>query len=288
MSENNQAGSTVENFDDIWKQVQSAITESIRQCFPNNREIVDNLKGMLEIVKTMRLVEDRESIQLGLDFLTVAESDIASCNVLHSKKLYPQSTYHLQQAVEKATKGYVLGFGLMKKDEIIHHRTPDLFLRALFDKTGIRLWASQLPDQSLKTIIDDYASSISKEKRKEIAQTSYNSILSFLSLAEEYQRMSKRLTSDLTRQIRLILKKEDGVNIPGLQVLSAIITLFILAPISFPHEAFTRYPAINPDTEMSPSDYVASLGIVKATPKITKHLIPQIKNLKSVLSESST
>jgi len=122
---------SMKDFDSVWAQIEPIIINNIKQSFPDKKELVENLPGMLELAKRVRLTEDRAARKLGLDFLYEAERDVKSCKVLYSKKLYPHATYHFQQAVEKATKGYMLGLGfyeIRELRELMSHFTPQLFL----------------------------------------------------------------------------------------------------------------------------------------------------------------
>ncbi|MCL0036427.1 HEPN domain-containing protein [Dehalococcoidia bacterium] len=109
------------------------------------------------LISQSLLTQDTATQRLSLCFLVEAERDIASCNALYSKKLYPHAVYHLQQAVEKATKGYMLGFNWLSAQELrkIGHDTPKLILDALFKETGIESWFKQGGDEVLETIIND-------------------------------------------------------------------------------------------------------------------------------------
>ena len=101
------------------------------------------------LISQSLLTQDTATQRLSLCFLVEAERDIASCNALYSKKLYPHAVCHLQQAVEKATKGYMLGFNWLSAEEVkqIGHDTPKLILDALFEKTGIAFWLKQVGDE---------------------------------------------------------------------------------------------------------------------------------------------
>ena len=131
---------TKKDFKTLWGQIAPIIINKIKQSFPDEKELLNNLLSMFELISKVRLTEDLAVHKLGFDFLAEAERDIASCNALYSKKLYPHAVYHFQQAVEKAAKGYLLGFNLLSVQELRTHDTPELFLDALFEKTGVESW----------------------------------------------------------------------------------------------------------------------------------------------------
>jgi len=239
-----------------WVQIQPLILDELKKIFPDREELTPVFAAITELVKGVQLSADDIARKLALKFLCEAGRDLQSCKVLRSKKIYPHAVYHLQQAVEKATKGYVLGFGLLSKEDIYTHDTPMLFLKALIDKTGLRSWANQPGNQDLKQRIDNAYQAVNEEaKRQEIVRTSHPSINKLLSEIDWYQNISRKLCQNLRAKITPIV----GVDLPqSLQFMLTLPTLFILAIISFPHEEYTRYL----NRGITPSDYVASLGIV--------------------------
>jgi len=265
--------------DAILTQIQPIILDYLKQIFPDEEE--RNFATIIELVKGVQLSADDATRELALNFLCEAERDLKSCKALRCKKIYPYAVYHLQQAVEKATKGYVLGFGLLGEKDIraISHDTPMLFLKALVDKTGLRSWANQPGNQGLKQRIDNAYQAVNEEaKRQEIVRTSRPSIKKQLSEIDRYRSISRQLCQYLRAKVTPIV----GVDLPlqSLQFMLTLPTLFILGVISFPHEEYTRYP----DRGITPSDYIASLGIVQSIPDMMKYLSREIRELKEVLS----
>jgi HEPN domain-containing protein len=263
-------------------QLQSILFQAIKTHFPDNPELVDNFAGMFQLFQRTRLHDDGPSRELGLSFLTEAQRDLETCEILHKKRLYAYAVYHLQQAVEKAAKGYLLGLGFCKAGELRElygHLTPQLFIKALFDKTGLTSWAETLADETLKGKIDKAKGAISEEeKRIRIAKLSNVEIDRFLVNIERYYDIGSTLTTQVTSEARKLVAPESPT--PSLwQSLRPMICIFSLAVITFPHEAYTRYP----DGKMTPSDYNRDLGIVSATKKIARLLRTQIDDLKTII-----
>lgn len=259
-------------------QIKPVIIESLKEAFPSNRELGDNLPIILEKLMQVSFTCDSETYKLGTDFLYEAGRDVESYKQLYSKKLYPHAIYHLQQAVEKAAKGYVLLEGYYKVRElkkITIHQSPQIFLEAVLGETGIKDLAGQLTDETLKTKISDAEVTMSDEdKRLEIARMSYSDILRLLSQIDQYRKIveqiDKSITDGVQNMITTLLPK------PSLfQTISSMTAIFILAIITFPHEAYTRYP----DGRMVPRDYTYDLGIVRATPRIMRYLKAEIGKL---------
>lgn len=269
------------DIDTVWTQIQPIVIDELKQIFPGEEELIRNIPAMAELAKRVQLTTDRTALELAFGFLREAERDMESCKVLYSKKIFPHAVYHLQQAVEKATKGYVLGFGLLSPKEIreIGHDTPMLLLKAVIDKTGLKAWADQSEDNALRQLIDDSYKAISEEtKRQEIARTSYSSINENLSKINWYHNVTRQLCQNLLARVTSSISADLPLS-PLLQSVSTLPTLFILAAISFPHEAYTRYP----DSDITPSEYLANLGIVRSIPNMLKYLKPEIQELKKVL-----
>jgi HEPN domain-containing protein len=272
----------MQDFETRLAQMQSILSQAIKDRFPDNPELVDNFVGMFQIIQRIQLHDDRPSRELGLSFLTEAQRDLKVCEILHKKRMYPPAVYHLQQAVEKATKGYLLGLGFYRASEmkeLFGHLTPQLFIKALFDKTGITSWAERLTDETIKGKISRAKETISEEeKRIAIAQVGHAEIERLLANIKRYYDMSRILTTHVTMEIRKSVAPE--FPIPFLwESVRPLICLLSLAIITFPHEAYTRYP----DGKMTPSDYNRDLGIVSTTKKIAKLLRSEIDELRMVI-----
>lgn len=275
----------MKEFDSAWAQIETIILETVRRMFPSKKELLEYLPGMIQLAKQVRLARDRASRELGLNYLREAERDIMSCKVLHSRKLYAQATYHIQQAVEKATKGYLLGLGLYRASELkrlFTHQTPQLFLDAVLERTGIKAWAETLSNNALKTDITKAEAEIGEEdKRLAIARMSYADINKhFLSQIEVYRSIGGQMCTHLIAEVKKAFRNELPPPPPLFEATTSLTTIFILAIVTFPHEAYTRYPG----GRMAPSDYTGNVGAVRAIKEITKYLEPEIETLRSILS----
>lgn len=83
------------------------------------------------------MYEDIEFIE---DLIKISQDDLKASKILHSKKLYPQSIYFLQQSIEKANKSFALLTGISKdKEELqseISHDSLKIHKRALKQQEG--------------------------------------------------------------------------------------------------------------------------------------------------------
>lgn len=262
------------------EQMLLEISKIIQQDFPNNKEIVSNVGAISQVVARVTLKVDSVSRKLGLDFLCEAERDIKSCTLLYSKKIYPHATYHLQQGIEKATKAYVLLEGFVRAREmreIMTHDSPSVFLIATLEKTGIKELAKQLPNSSMiAEIVNAEDTMGDEEKRLEIAKTSYDDVSRWLSAIDQFKNTFGRIEEVISSIVREALGRPLPPSV--LRSIPSLMSLAILGVISFPHEAYTRYP----ERKMVPNDYTRELGIVRATPKMVGHLKEEIDNLKRI------
>lgn len=259
-------------------QLKPIIVDILKKAFPQNKAVTDNIDAIFDLFSEKVPAPDDNTRKLGFDFLKEAIRDTKSCKLLHSKKLYPHAVYHLQQAVEKCIKGYVLiegYFTTAELKEIMTHQSPLVMIKAVLERTGIKKLVENYNDKTLKEIIKKAEDIIAnEEKRIKIAKTSREEIRGFFSLMEEYGKKTSLIKQGIT----------DGLTSIGLspmstsffQNISAIMNIMILGIITFPHEAYTRYP----DGKMTPNDYNEQLGIVYEIPKMVRLLEGEIRNLE--------
>jgi HEPN domain-containing protein len=267
------------------RKILEALADSIKKRFPDRPDISNNLESIIELLKTKRFPVTKEMQALALAFLETAETDRIDCGTLYRKKSYSNAAFHLQQAVEKATKAYWLGNGLLNEKEIRGHRTPEIFLRAIFEKTGLKMLAQQLRDKSTHEYIQKAFDAIENEERRlELAKIPFNNIRKSIS----YMESNRKLNEEMLRDLEYKLSSMPGYQLLSISLLSTIqsmsslVTLYILAVYTFPHEAYSRYP----DGLFKPLDYTKDLGIVRAIPDTLKFLKRAILELRVALAKS--
>ena len=268
---------------DEWLNI---LKDALAQAFPNS-QISDDIDSMAQFTKSKNIGwhSDETSKQLGVAFLNETDRDIKSCRVLCSKKIYPHAIYHFQQAVEKAMKAYCLGLGILSIEEIRGHDTPYVLLKGLFEKTGMKAMFKGSNSQS--KILLDKAWEVKDDpvKRLGIAKMPFDQIMYELECIDADSQRAK-LIADATQAVLFKAAQSKGVNKPALPLILLTFhimpCLYRLSVISFPHEAFTRYPD---DEEMTPADYVSELGIVKALPKMINYLATAVKELRTSFSK---
>lgn len=98
-------------------------------------EIINNpqkSKELKEIFEFMRK-SAKENKEAAKEFLLYALEDIKSAKILYKEKIFSNSVYHLQQAIEKMVKSCALGSGIIPSLEDakreIGHFVPDTLLK---------------------------------------------------------------------------------------------------------------------------------------------------------------
>ena len=250
------------------------------------------MNGMYELVRSKgRIGPDNTALMKG--HLRISRDDLAAAEVLNRKHLYSAAVYHLQQSVEKATKAFCIGTGLVSASEAksIGHNSLE----------GHLLYASKLtsfiPELSKidpRFNVDPARIGEVEKQRLEIVRldrSAVNILLAnydavdksmdfVLSQAADWSnspttRASKRQAESKrphdgndagrTRAQRI----KHGRNIPF---------LFLAAVLTFPHEEFTRYP----DGKIKPWDYGKSMGIVACMPDLIRRMDKTLRALESM------
>ena len=249
-------------------------------------------------------------LKLSEDFIKCAKEDLESCKILYEKGKYAHSTYLLQQAAEKTTKGFVLFYGKFTKNDMytIKHNSVKAFIM-LLDRMESLTGSMKSLYPSIKTDSSDLKKKLKKPKtRVELAKTNYEilkimfnfqkncnkkfkdsleDIYSFLAPYDVSKTIQKSLKDLSLEEINEEIKNKDSTEIlekyfnkeNTLNFLSKSIDLallYLIAAYTFPHAEFTRYP----DREIKPWEYTKEMGIVKATPELISHLSRIIKNLE--------
>jgi hypothetical protein len=267
----------------------------IKMMLELGQEITQALTGTSQKQRT-------ESTDLARDLLECSKKDIQAAQLLYEGQVLPLSIYHLQQAVEKATKAYALAFCVITKDELttINHRSPMAYIRML-RKSWVRKFIV-----ALKMLYPDVNTNVREAKKvlvsnnteQELAKLPESVIRTLLDLNEKIRVI---LTSDETRnqiytQIEIALNSLESL-LPDANTEETIGflrtnfrfdlacffgSLFILSVVTYPHWMFTRYP----DKQLKPSDYSSDLGVVRCMGGILAQVQHAIHALEEELSQA--
>jgi HEPN domain-containing protein len=235
-----------------------------------------------DLIETVSL-PDRKTAKLSLKWLSVAKSDLKSAAILYHKKLWSQAIYSLQQSVEKSCKSIALYCKLVKKNEMWRSIGHDsykfyaLLIRRL--KADVVLHKNWLTKENYEKYYKMYEDqeklflAIGKNPKKlEIAKLNETWIVATLKMYENngktyFDAMCLPLLSDISnlKGIRDLPNYSASFMFMYFSKLLSLAQILTgLAIITYPHEAYSRYPG----KEMNPKSYNESTGIVKTFPII--------------------
>ena len=277
------------------------------------------LKATSEIIS--RIEKSDATSDFILELLDYAKQDIDSCKVLYNSKIYSQSTYHLQQAVEKITKAYGLYLGVIRKKDLqltIGHSPPQMFLM-LVQKKWIKEFIEEINKYRKEKLPTDI-SILNKIVRRDVvepAKISKEQIMAFLDALDkiEASQIPEKELSDLVNMILARIDMDEiisrykenksldefekklisiaskidlkNVNLGDvLQLAYYFATLYLFSTITFKHLQlqFVRYPKITKDDKtIKIQDYKPGLGIVDMTLPIVEKLESSLKFLEKIL-----
>ena len=254
-----------------------------------------------EMVRTSPPPKERQTqdiFERARGFLNCAKEDYEAANLLRRQQIFSLSVYHLQQAVEKVTKGYALAFFAIRPAELrkIGHKSPLAFIRIL-KRSWVANYAKLIkgfyPD--LKTSTAD-VEEIVEEKQEELAKLPKSVILLWISIGGKMRASFKNtdIINDITNKVLSLVHTLPGsvrhsapVNEVEASIKDALNTaicfgnLYILSALTYPHFSFARYP----DGNILPSHYVDGLGIVDCEDEILNEVEIAIKALEEYLRE---
>jgi hypothetical protein len=234
------------------------------------------MKELIKKVNAATTVSNKDR-KLARAFLACAFLDLKACVLLRQRELYPLAVYHLQQAAEKTVKAWAIDSGVLsaRKVQETLHRTPMVFLNMM---AGGRL--APLVDYIKKqtvhmpTDVNGARKIISSGSHPGTARMPEGQIRHLTTLLNNLADASMLLGS--LAELSLSEANAKWKRSPGLSIgegLVVFLSLYILGMITFPHEAFTRYPAGDSAAgKLSPEDYDTNLGIVICMPDLEKRL----------------
>jgi hypothetical protein len=244
-----------------------------------------------------------EKTVLARRFLKISRDDLNASRILNERGIYALAVFHLQQAVEKATKVQCLLSGIVTHEEIRRIRHESLrgqqIIASKFSRF-IRTLAQANPKLDVVLRLDEL---MGKKRRLEIAKLNATEIDVVLSACDHQAKSTDlprllakdRLESILMRmkRDRLDLEISDGdakAVLDAFEKLTPALAsavenfafLYVASAITFPHAVSTRYPG----GEMNPWDYNESLGIVNRLPELVKRFDKVIESLDTQLNRN--
>jgi len=278
----------LESLDSIWPRVKPCIKQLVPQM--SQTDLFRTRAMLARILKAS--VQQLEPLTLDYadKYLAAGEADSKAAAILYQSGELALSVYHIQQAAEKAMKGFCLSVGAVTMEQLRKtHRTPQLILKTI----------EQWPGSEMSTILSgidnkDYKRAIKKAKKLVNSDRVGQEQLAKLLLRSDKFELSIEVLLQLSDQLMaatpLLEQKEDEVKKVMAKCLpeyansimtyslmkygQAIGQCYIFGVLTFLHESYTRYPG----GPLEPQDYTSKLGIVQAIPAIIERT-PRMLNL---------
>ncbi|AAT42665.1 HEPN domain-containing protein [Picrophilus oshimae] len=287
----------------------------------NQEDLKNLINRIIEEIKntdfnTLFSTPDEEDIKNINCFLFAADDDLKASKLLYENKLYANSIYHLQQAIEKMIKAQALKFFPLDYKSITKtsHNSPEIYFRLLKVKPFelmLRAASTIIPNLDVASLdtIDQSIIDLKNDKTKlEIANLPSKAINALLIICSIFIELYGNLDTseilkgfygdnfkssilDITKNLISDLGMDSELNDVNFEdifdetiedtniakMILITIPLYILGIIVYPHEAFTRYPG----KLMGPENYNLELGIVQTYPKIYEMSEIILKRLKN-------
>ncbi|HEY9204559.1 MAG TPA: HEPN domain-containing protein [Candidatus Methanoperedens sp.] len=217
-------------------------SHSIKIKAEKKKQIVDFLfQNLPDLIKCINLDINFEQIET---LEQKSKYDIELAKMAYKLKDYGNALFHLQQAIEKATKAYGLYFGIIKDPQKeISHKTPKIFIKLLRlswvdDLTNIynRNYNLQKNLANLDILMKD-------ENKASILDLD-NNIPFFLNLYKNILKNTKRTLS--RREIKRIVdyvKINYGIDIKEIYMMQIefVLLLYLFSFITFIYAVEPRY-----------------------------------------------
>jgi len=278
------------DIDDVFWDKFSTLPED---KFNDTLDFLSNLKN-IKGEKEEKLL----NLKIAEGLTQTAKNDLKAIMPLYEQENYSLSTYHLQQTVEKITKAYGLAFNLLKRNELggkkgVGHNSPLMFVKGIEKHEFMKyILALKHFQPGMRTDIDKLTE-IVKEKKLEIARTNENSAIVYLQLIDNlYKKFDTEEMKNMMEVLAGVMASftfEEGADIEKaekffkknfkIDYIISFIALYLLSCLTFPHEAFTRYP----DGDLKPEEYKKGMGIVDSTPKLIPYIEKTIKDMEDFL-----
>lgn len=234
--------------------------------------------------------------QLGTQLLSQARGDLWEFRRKYDSRDYARAIFWLQQAAEKATKGFLLLLGAIGEDDLqrkIGHLTPVAFLQAVESQElnwlpGWLEWLQGVPQLKgvpLAFDVDEVRRTLRKE-RHSFATLRPDQVDVLIQLSQSFKTVLPLMTVKWalyqtswpeTKASRKLIAKGDTKEVSKFAI--TLMRLYIIGLITFPHWDTTRYPG----ESMSPLSYTVELGVVAKATTLASMLTATLRELDSYI-----
>ncbi len=229
------------------------------------------IKDISELERKLGKAPTKERLEAAQELLDVARQDLQSSKLNYDGGIFIFAASHLQQAVEKTAKAYYKILGVLDDKTIRNtsHDSPELFLRMVelpwaqkFGKLAGEFTGSDVVTDTseAQSVVDTQA------KRAEIARLDAKQISSYLSLIPKLEEKLLPLFSVMNKDLVM-----------------AMLRLYLLSGLTFPHEQYPRYPDSG---VVKPKEYTAELGIIAAIETVWAETDAAISGVQRIIDSS--
>jgi HEPN domain-containing protein len=229
------------------------------------------IKDISELERKLGKAPTKERLEAAQELLDVARQDLQSSKLNYDGGIFIFAASHLQQAVEKTAKAYYKILGVLDDKTIRNtsHDSPELFLRMVelpwaqkFGKLAGEFTGSDVVTDTseAQSVVDTQA------KRAEIARLDAKQISSYLSLIPKLEEKLLPLFSVMNKDLVI-----------------AMLRLYLLSGLTFPHEQYPRYPDSG---VVKPKEYTAELGIIAAIETVWAETDAAISGVQRIIDSS--
>jgi HEPN domain-containing protein len=229
------------------------------------------IKDISELQRRLGAAPTKGRLRAAQDLLDVARQDLQASKLTYEGGVFIAAASHVQQAVEKAAKAYYKILGVLDDKTVRNtsHDSPELFLRMAelpwaqkFGKLAGEFTGSDVVTDTsdAQSVVDTQA------KRAEIARLDAKQINNYLSLIPKLEEKLLPLFSVMNKDLVM-----------------AMLRLYLLSGLTFPHEQYPRYPDSG---VVKPKEYTAELGIIAAIETVWAETDAAISGVQRIIDSS--
>jgi len=234
-------------------------------------------------------LKQRESSTLDYadKYLTAGEMDERAARLLFQFGELALSVYHIQQAAEKAMKGFCLSVGDVTIEQLRGtHRTAQPLLKIIEQRPASEMTSIlsgtgnkdyRLAIRQVKKLVNSDQQKLSKlPMRSNVREVGIETLVKVADALAANEPVLEQKEDEVKRVLATCLPeyKQSIVTYSLVKYGQAAGQCYIFGTLTFPHENYTRYPG----GYLDPQDYTQELGIVQAIPAIIER-IPRMLNL---------